>query len=775
MKTNEIPKRPVSSKPSKTRPSTSKPSAIKTEETQLETLTNNKKNTNVNISEEKIYESEEENISKSYLINKSRSTIEKIDFLDSLAKGSRKDSFINLLDEEAQRIDKINEQKNKLNYITLKENDIDGLYDWKTLFNHSRPLSHYTRINYKKPVVTEEEIKDDIKSPKILVDLPDDKMLYFFGPNAFGNSTSIKNKNKDGSTFRKKMNNNYNISNTISNNDKTQTLKSNRSNTKFRASSKIKSSRTLKSGKKNTKSEKGHNYIKPISIYSKFEPEVTFYFSNTFSDYYKEDLKTFTKKMPILKAKVKTNSKNLKKLINKQKISSFQKEQQYYDMLMKDSLVIKKQDLIISAERRNPVPLMKSIYKHENPDAVEIKENIRKYFNTMKPLGKDDGKTDYTKNDRWRLNRELVKFRKGKDKYNEEIKNSCYIKGKKRKLILSYYDSNDPQVQIFNNLNIDDEHKINHSFEFKNINNLDNNNIFIENVNDNNNNYISNNSYTIENKEEEKNKEDKLYKEKKEEKTKNKNINTDIKVKKRPRTGFKHSRDINILKNEKLKNSLYLNRPHSSNVRRKNILTENKLFDLNDYNELYKNYLPSNRFPVKTNSKLKSNSYNKINEMLKKRHMNKKSNPEYFITQTGANTISNYFSFDNYSCSDISEKSKKTQKIRPKTASGIRPNIKMNINLENSKIQFDNSSQKCNYLFFNRYINNTKDLDINNNRQYRGYFAPMNCFNKLAGKYYSSSINVHVKNKRNKRKEILDNYSGNYHRHRDFNKNKFYF
>ena len=101
--------------------------------------------------------------------------------------------------------------------------------------------------------------------------------------------------------------------------------------------------------------------------------------------------------------------------------------------------------------------------------------------------------------------------------------------------------------------------------------------------------------------------------------------------------------------------------------------------------------------------------------------------------------------------------------------------IKMNINLENSKIQFDNSSQKCNYLFFNRYINNTKDLNINNNRQYRGYFAPMNCFNKLAGKYYSSSINVHVKNKRNKRKEILDNYSGNYHRHRDFNKNKFYF
>ena len=36
------------------------------------------------------------------------------------------------------------------------------------------------------------------------------------------------------------------------------------------------------------------------------------------------------------------------------------------------------------------------------------------------------------------------------------------------------------------------------------------------------------------------------------------------------------------------------------------------------------------------------------------------------------------------------------------------------------------------------------------------YFTPMNCFNKLAGKYYSSSNNVHIKNKRKKREKILD-------------------
>ena len=777
MKTNEIKTRPMSSKQSKTRPSTSKPSAIKTEETQLETMTNKNKNTLHNFSEEKINESEEENASKSYIINKSKSTIEKLDFLDSLAKGSRKDSFINLLDEEAQRIEKINDQKQKLNNITLKETDIEGLYDWKTLFNNSRPLSHYTRINYKKPIITEEKEKYDIKSPKILVDLPDDKMLYFFGKNTFDdNSNNPKNKNKKNkniSTFRKaNTNNNFNISSTQSNNDKTQTLKSNRSNsnTKFRASSKIKSPRSFKSGKKASKNENNHNYIKPISIYAKFDPEDTFYFSNTFSDYYKEDLKSFTKKMPILKAKIKTNSNRLKKTIKKQRIKSSNKEKQLYDMLIKDSLILKKQDLIISAERKNPVPLMKSIFKQENPDAVEIKENIRKYFNTMKPFGNDDGKTDYTKNDRWRLYRELIKFRKGKY-FDEENKNeNGYYMGKKRKLILSYYNINDPHVQIFNNLNINDKNNINYSFEYKNdTNNLDNINIF-ENF-DNSKHEEKNRSKSVENKVEEKNKEKNKSNVQKVDKNENTSNIKNYNIKKRPRTGFKRSRDINFLKNEKIKSSIKANRPHSSNLRRNNNLTDNKLFDLKDYNELYIDYLPSNRFPVKTSSKVKNTSYNKINEMIKKRYL-KKLSSEYFITQP--DNFNNNYNFDNLISTDNSEvnKSIPKPKIRPKTAGGIRTNTKMNINLDNINNKNKNE-QKCNYLFFNNYINTNYDLNINNTRQTKGYFAPMNCFNKLAGKYYSSSNNVHVKKKRMKRKEILDNYYGNYNR--DILKNKLYF
>ena len=116
MRVNENQNRPKSGKQNSSRPSTAKPKIEKTEETQLETIGNINKNINQNILEKKISESDESNnYSKSFLINKSRSSVEKIDFLESLAKGSRRDSFLNLLDEEVQRIDKISEQKKKLN------------------------------------------------------------------------------------------------------------------------------------------------------------------------------------------------------------------------------------------------------------------------------------------------------------------------------------------------------------------------------------------------------------------------------------------------------------------------------------------------------------------------------------------------------------------------------------------------------------------------------------------------------------------------------------
>ena len=764
MRVNENQNRPKSGKQNNSRPSTAKPKIEKTEETQLETIGNINKNINQNILEKKISESDESNnYSKSVLINKSRSSVEKIDFLESLAKGSRRDSFLNLLDEEVQRIDKISEQKKKLNEIGLKENNIEGLYDWKTLFNHSRPISHYTRINYKEPIKTiEVEINNKIKSPKVLVDLPNDKMKFFFGKNSMGDidddKKKKKNTNKNSSFFRKS--NNYNISKTISNIGKTYTLKSKKPNLKYMASGKIKSLKTSKiikndkdknniKNNNDMKNEKGHSYIKPTSLYGQYGSEDTFYFSNAFSDYYKEDLKTFSNKMPILKAKVKTNPNRLKRAIKKQRMKSSNKENKLLNIKMTDPLSLKKQDLIISAERGNPVPLMKSIYKQEYPDAVEIKENVKKYFNTMKPFGNDDGTTDYTKNDRWRLSRELIRMKKGQndeddieENKDENTNEYHYGKTKKRKLILSYYNTNDPKLQIFKNL---DEKKIkNISYEFKDDDNIDSK-------------YKFNIEIRNEDKEEEKNLSLNIKKERKKD-------NNNLKRKQRPKTGFKRAKDINILNKEKIKISLLSKRPHSSNIRRTNKLSENKIFDIEDYNELYKDYLPSNRFPVKTSSKVNNTSYNKINNMIKERQKRKIMN-DYFITQTDYPTHNLAFEvFGEKESLNISKmKNKRKHKIRPKTANGIRPKTKMTIN-NNNQNKEDKEEQKCSFIVYNNFINITPNLNLSgkNNIKSKGYFGPMNCFNKLAGKYYSSSNNVHVKNKRIKKKQILNTYYGDF-------------
>ena len=758
MKTNNYQKRPKSGRQNNKMPSSAIPTIEKTEETLVETITYKNKKNNQEYSEKKITESDEENYNKSdEIFDKSRSSIEKLEFLDSLAKGSRKDSFINLLDEEAQRIDKISEKKKKINGIGLKENDIEGLYDWKALFNHSRPMSHYTRVNYKKPIKKEEiEINNKIKSPKVLVDLPNDKMMYFFGKNAFGNieTDESKKKNKNSSTFRKS--NNYNTSNANIN----KTHNSNITNKKYMIS--LKTTKTEKEDEhedkdkndniknKNKKdNENGHNYIKPISLYGQHGPEDTFYFSNAFSDYYNEDFKSFTNKMPLLKAKVKTNPSRLKKAIKKQRIKSSNKEKILYDTIMTDPLYLKKHDLIISAERRNPVPLLKSIYKQENPDAVEIKENVKKYFNTMKPFGNDDGTTDYTKNDRWRLSRELIKIKRHindndfiniEENKNGNENNYNYRKKGKRRLILSYYNKNDPDIQRFNNLHLDENRIKNISFEFKgdNIDNTYKFQIEVKNGKE---------------EEEEKNISLNIRKEEKKD-------NNNLKLKKRPRTGFKRSKDINILNKEKIRRALASKRPHSSNIRRKNNLSENKIFDINDLNELYKDYLHSNRFPVKTSSKVTNTSYNRINEMLKERQ-NKKISAQYFMTEPGFPTHTLAFEtfnpIDDLNFKKI--KNDKKSKIRPKTSSSLRSNSKKTINSDN-KNDDDNKEQKYNYLDFNNYIDINHDLDLpeKSSIQLKGYYGPMNCFNKLAGKYYSSSNNFHVKNRRNKKKTLLNTY-----------------
>ena len=650
--------------------------------------------------------------------NINSSTSDKMNFLDSLAKDTKKDSFINILVKEALKANQMNNYKKKVSEINLMENNIEG-YEWNSLLNNSRPLSHYTRINNKKTELEDNDIKNNLefKSPKILVDLPNDKMQLFFGKNSFGNSNNTsKYRNKS----KKEKDNDNNIPNFRKNNSNTKNkknvIRNKRKSTKlptWHFPYKFKKNKNIELNIEESKIEINNysRHIQPTSIYENYGPNNAFYFSNTFSDYYKEDLKSFAKKMPVLKAKIKTNARRLKTEIRKEKTLSNMKEQILYDLIKKDDLILRKQDLIISAKRRNPVPLMKYIYKQEYPNAVEIKENIRKYFKTMKPYGNDDGKVDYTKNDRWRLNKELIKFRKMEYNLNKNNKGKkIFLENDKNKLVLNYYDINDPDLQIFNKLNLEsidnDNNKKNHSFEYKN--------------------HFGN-----------------LYDNEAEEKIRAKTIENE---KQRPKSSYKSSKGYNILNSE---NNKYKNRPHSSNINRNKYLEDRYFFDIKDYNELYKDYLPSNRFPVKTSSKINNSSYNKINELIKERFYKKKVNDNYFITEpdikvetkvknrkyNNINENKNLY-LDSYYGNRNKNKINKGTRTRPNTAIGLR-------------------KQKCNVLDFNKYIDIKLDLKMNKIND-EVYLSPMNFFNKLAGKYYSSSNNVHIKNKRNKRKEILD-------------------
>ena len=133
--------------------------------------------------------------------NNSISSREKIDFLEGLSKGKQKAAFENLIKEEADRIDMINKQKKKLKNINLLETDIEGLYDWKTLFNHSRPISSYTKIS-KKTKKIEETKNDDFKFPVVLVDLPENEFKHYLQTT----ETPIPNKEKDKKKEKKEKN-----------------------------------------------------------------------------------------------------------------------------------------------------------------------------------------------------------------------------------------------------------------------------------------------------------------------------------------------------------------------------------------------------------------------------------------------------------------------------------------------------------------------------------------------------------------------------------------
>jgi len=205
----------------------------------------------------------------------------------------------------------------------------------------------------------------------------------------------------------------------------------------------------------------------------------------------KNELKNIPEKLSILKAKVMTSTRKLKNEIIKQRIKSSKEEKKLYEILNKDNLILNKQVLILAGERKNAGPLLKNIHYQQNPNLKIAKENSKLYYKTMKPFGNNYGNIDYSQNDRWKSSAEIKNLREKEQKQysnvgtsmdDNDLKNN-HNDNNNTKLVLSYYDTNDPDIKYFNCLLSKYNNRV---ISFKNGKNVDNFNSFNSFNNDNN-------------------------------------------------------------------------------------------------------------------------------------------------------------------------------------------------------------------------------------------------------------------------------------------------
>jgi len=638
-----------------------------------------------------------------------------------------------IINEEMEPIEPLCQQKENLKNINLIEKDINSLYKWEHLFNNFRPLSCYTTIQNepKKKESDKEGNKNlDFKSPILLVDLPESQMNLFFGQNNIYESSSRNKKSKKKLKKKEKLRNSSHNNNNINN-------------------------------IQNNKSNISHN-IRPMSMYSPRMENSCYYYSSVFSDYYNEDFKSFCNKMPILKAKLKINSGKLKKEIESHDKESNKKEQLLQKISSKERIYLDKQDLIIAAKRRNPIPLLKSIFKQNYPGLEVAKENPKLYFNTMKPYGNDYGDVDYQQNDRWKLSNEIIRMRMLNSKNKNEdfkIENFNHYGSKKQhknRLLLSYYDASDPAILFFN----------------KKIDSIKSNNeqIFINNEN------IKKETDAITEQELEEDKEKDIINDS--------NINSSIKMRNeisKENNSIKDGKEskkiiIDAKKREKYKEEIISDRTKSikpklslkKEVKRPKTMNKNLNINISQTlnnlgikdENLYSDYTSSNCFPLKTSSDVGNTSYNKINKFIREKKLinnldlllssqSKASSRKSLPNKLNKKRPVNMEMYDKNLDLQLIIASKK---IKPKKSFSLykaATTDEKSLNRKKSYKKWDkegnlisNKKSRVNYYCFNNYIETVFNKDLINFKKNEDnqYFFPMNAYNKLAGKYYQCDL-----------------------------------
>ena len=321
------------------------------------------------------------------------------------------------------------------------------------------------------------------------------------------------------------------------------------------------------------------------------------------------------------------------------------------------------------------------------------------------------------KNERWKF-RELFLEMRDKKKQGEDgkIDKDSYKVKKNKKLVLKYYDHNDPHIQMLEKMikhrkeNIKDlkeENYINKKKYFNPI--LDN---------------ISENFPNIDESELESDIKIIVKYNQKKEKGNNDELNEEKEIYKdiRPKTGFKSvASNVNpkILYYNNINNNKVLKRPKTSNIKELNII-EN--IDNNYYvpseNLEYKSKIS---FPIKTSSNVGNVSYDKINQMLQERHFGlSKIKKDYFLTSTG----------------QARNKPKKIKYIE-------------------DKVILQKNPKKKKVIDFNEIINNELRDGITP-RENKIWVEEY--FKNFRNKHYSSCNNVHIKNRRKNKIDLLNRY-----------------
>lgn len=692
-----------------------------------DTVTNNKSKPTIRPQTSKYDKDTQQNFKNNAISNKMIDTRKDKSIFQNFDRNKK------VINEEMEPIEPLYQQKENLKNINLIEKDINSLYKWEHLFNNFRPLSCYTTIQNepKKKESDKEGNKNlDFKSPILLVDLPESQMNLFFGQNNIYESSSRNKKSKKKLKKKEKLRNSSHNNNNINN-------------------------------IQNNKNNISHN-IRPMSMYSPRMENSCYYYSSVFSDYYNEDFKSFCNKMPILKAKLKINSGKLKKEIESHDKESNKKEQLLQKISSKERIYLDKQDLIIAAKRRNPIPLLKSIFKQNYPGLEVAKENPKLYFNTMKPYGNDYGDVDYQQNDRWKLSNEIIKMRMLNSKNKNEdfkIENFSHYGSKKQhknRLLLSYYDASDPAIVFFN----------------KKIDNIKSNNeqIFINNEN------IKKETDAITEQELEEDKEKDIINDS--------NINSSIKMRNetsKENNSIKNGKEskkiiIDAKKREKYKEEIISDRTKSikpklslkKEVKRPKTMNKNLNINISQTlnnlgikdENLYSDYTSSNCFPLKTSSDVGNTSYNKINKFIREKKLI--NNLDLLLSSqskaSSRKSLSNKLNKKHPANMEMYDKNLDLQliiankKIKPKKSFSLykaATTDEKSLNRKKSYKKWDkegnlisNKKSRVNYYCFNNYIETVFNKDLINFKKNEDnqYFFPMNAYNKLAGKYYQCDL-----------------------------------